>query len=80
MIFTYLVSIFLSTADNVLLGVDPVQVFVQWVIVNGTHISQTMNWEYDVWTLLFINYHSVNSRLLTEQQKGCWRWKKTIYW
>lgn len=39
----YLVSILLGTTDDVLLRVDPVELLVQWVVVDGSHVTQAVN-------------------------------------
>lgn len=66
----YLVTVLLRPADHVLFGVDPVEVSVQRVVVDGTHVSETVDGQDDVRTLLLVNDHTINGRLLTEEQKG----------
>ena len=66
----YLVPVVLSAADDVLLGVDPVQLFVQRVVVDRSHVPQVVDRQDDVGTLLLVDHHAVDGRLLTEQQEG----------
>ena len=66
----YLVSVLLSAADDVLLGVDPVQLFVQRVVVDGSDVPQAVDRQDDVGTLLLVDHHAVDGRFLAEQQEG----------
>lgn len=43
---------------------------VQWVIVDSSHVPQAVNGQDDIWTLLLIDHHAVDCRLLTEEQEG----------
>lgn len=66
---TDLVPVLLSSADDVLLGVDPVQVFVQRVVVDGSDIPQAVDGQDDVRTLLLVDHHSINGCFLAEKQE-----------
>lgn len=70
LVSSHLVSVLLSSADDVLLGVDPVQLFVQRVVVDGPDVPQAVDRQDDVGTLLLVDHHSVDGRLLAEQQEG----------
>lgn len=72
----YLAAIFLCFSDHVLSWVNPIQLLVQWVIVNGTDIPKAMDREDDIRALLFINYHAVDGTLLTEEQESSWSLKE----
>lgn len=65
----YLVAVLLSTPDDVLLRVDPVELLVEWVVVDGSHVAQAVNGQDDIGALLLIHYHAVDGRLLAEQQE-----------
>lgn len=68
--FVYLVSVLLSTADDILLGVNPVQLFVLRVVVDGADVPQAVDGQDDVRTLLLVDHHTVDGRFLAEQQEG----------
>lgn len=72
----YLATIFLCFSDHVLSWVNPIELLVQWVIVNGPDISKAVNGKDDIGALLFINHHAVNGTLLTEEQESSWSLKK----
>lgn len=67
----YLAAIFLCLPDHVLPRINPVQMLIQGVVINGSNIPETMDREYDIWTLLLIYHHAINCVLLAEQQEGC---------
>ena len=73
---SHLVAVVLGPADGVLLGVDPVQLLVQGVVVDGAHVAQAVDGQDDVRALLLVHHHAVDGRLLAEQQEGGggWRW------
>lgn len=56
----YLIAILLGTTDDILLRVDPVELLVEWVVVNGSDIAQAVNGKDDVRALLLIHYHAIN--------------------
>lgn len=64
-----LVAILLGTADDVLLGVDPVQLLVQRVVVDGPDVSEAVDGQDDVGALLLVDHHAIDRRLLAEQQE-----------
>lgn len=66
----HLVAVLLRPTNDVLLGVDPVELLVQWVVVDGSHVPQAVDGQDDVGALLFVNHHAVDGRLLTEEQEG----------
>jgi len=63
----YLAAVFLCLPDDVLPRIDPVQLLIQGVIIDGSNVSETVDREYDVRTLLLIYHHAINCVLLTEQ-------------
>lgn len=67
----YLAAILLCLPNDVLPRINPIQLLIQGVIIDGSNISETMDRKYDIWTLLLIYHHAVNCILLTEQKKGC---------
>lgn len=67
----YLVPVLLSTADDILLGVDPVQLLVQRVVVDGANVPQVVDGQDDIRALLLVNHHAVDRCLLAEEQEGC---------
>lgn len=67
----YLAAIFLCLPNDVLPWINPIQLFIQGVIIDGSNISETVDRKYDIWTLLLIYHHAINCILLTEQKKGC---------
>ena len=72
----YLAAIFLCFSDHVLSWVNPIELLVQWVIVNGPDIPKAVDRKDDVGALLFINHHAVDGTLLTEEQESSWSLKK----
>lgn len=66
----HLIAVLLRPTNDILLGVDPVKLLVQWIVVNSSHVPQTVDGQDDIGTLLFVNHHAVDSRLLTEEQEG----------
>lgn len=68
----HLVAVLLRPTNDVLLGVDPVELLVQRVVVNGSHVPQAMNGQDDIGALLLVNHHAVDGCLLTEEQEGGW--------
>ena len=71
-----LVAVLLRAADGVLLGVDPVQLLVQRVVVDGAHVPQAVDGQDDVRALLLVDHHPVDGRLLAEQQEGGRGWRR----
>lgn len=67
---SYLATVFLCLSDHVLSRVNPVELLVQRVIINGPDIPKAVDGKDDVRTLLFINHHAVDGTLLTEEQEG----------
>lgn len=65
----HLVAVLLCPANDVLLRVDPVELLVQRVVVDGPHVSQAVDGQDDIGALLFVNHHAVDGRLLTEEQE-----------
>lgn len=65
----HLVAVLLGAANDVLLGVDPVQLLVQRVVVNGPDVLQVLNGQDDVGALLLVDHHAVDGRLLAEEQE-----------
>ena len=63
----YLATIFLCFSDHVLSWVNPIELLVQGVIVNGPDIPKAVDRKDDVRALLFINHHAVDGTLLTEE-------------
>lgn len=55
---------------RVLSRVNPVELLVQRVIINGPDVPKAVDRKDDVRTLLFINHHAVDGALLTEEQEG----------
>lgn len=72
----YLAAIFLCFSDHVLSWVNPIELLVQWVIINGPDIPKTVDRKDDVRALLLINHHAVDGTLLTEEQESSWSLKE----
>ena len=72
----YLAAIFLSFSDHVLSWINPIELLVQGVIVNGPDIPKAVDRKDDVRALLFINHHAVDGALLTEEQESSWSLKR----
>lgn len=70
----YLAAIFLCLPDDVLPRVNPVELLIQGIVINGSDIAEAVDGEYDIWALLLIYHHAINRVLLTEQQKGGRSW------
>lgn len=66
----HLVAVLLGPADHVLFGVDPVELLVQRVVVDGPHVPQAVDGQDNVGALLLVNHHTVDGRLLAEEQEG----------
>lgn len=66
----YLVPVLLGPPD-VLFGVDPVQLLVQRVVVDGADVLQVVDGQDDVRALLLVDHHPVDGRLLAEEQERC---------
>lgn len=73
---SYLATIFLCLSYHVLSRVNPVELLVQRVIINGPDVPKAVDRKDDVRTLLFINHHAVDGALLTEEQEGGRSFKK----
>ncbi|KAJ7987928.1 hypothetical protein DPEC_G00318330, partial [Dallia pectoralis] len=54
------IPVLLSSADDVQFGVDPVQLFIQRVVVNSPDVPQVVDGKDDVRRLLLIHHHPVN--------------------
>lgn len=65
----YLGAILVCLADDVLPGVDPVELLVQWIVVDGSHVAQAVDGQDDVRALLLVDHHAIDRVLLTEQQE-----------
>lgn len=72
----YLAAIFLCFSDHVLSWINPIELLVQGVIVNGPDIPKAVDGKDDVRALLFINHHAVDGTLLTEEQESSWSLKR----
>lgn len=73
---SYLATIFMCLSYGVLSRVNPVELLVQRVIVNGPDVPKAVDRKDDVRALLFINHHAVDGALLTEEQEGAGSFKK----
>lgn len=66
----YLAAILLCLSDDVLARVNPVELLVQGVVVDGSDVAEAVDGEDDVRALLLVYHHAIDGILLAEQQKG----------
>lgn len=67
---SYLATIFLCLSDHVLSRVNPVELLVQRVVINGPNVPKAVDGKGDVRALLLVDHHAVDGTLLTEEQEG----------